>query len=109
MGDSYAGSGKGVGDNFTGRWKQGTHPGSRKITTRNRNVNGELKGKDLIGIPWMMAFAPEGGIVLDPFMGAGTSAIVAKKKNREYVGIELNPEYIAITEKRIYNHLGLFL
>ena len=41
------------------------------------------------------------GIVLDPFMGAGTVAVVAKKLGRDYVGIELNPEYIKIAEKRI--------
>lgn len=41
------------------------------------------------------------GIVLDPFMGAGTVAVVAKKLGRDYIGIELNPEYIKIAEKRI--------
>jgi len=43
------------------------------------------------------------GIVLDPFMGAGTVAVVAKKLGRDYIGIELNPEYIKIAEKRIAN------
>jgi len=41
------------------------------------------------------------GIVLDPFMGAGTTGMVAKQLGRNYVGIELNPEYIKIAEKRI--------
>ena len=41
------------------------------------------------------------GIVLDPFMGAGTTALVARKLGRNYVGIELNPEYIKIAEKRM--------
>lgn len=40
-------------------------------------------------------------IVLDPFMGSGTTAVVALKHNRNYIGIELNPEYIKIAEKRI--------
>ena len=57
LGDSYAGSGKGVGDNYTGRYKQGTHPGSRTTTTRTRNVSKTIKAKDLIGIPWAVAFA----------------------------------------------------
>jgi len=48
-----------------------------------------------------------GGIVLDPFMGAGTTGLVAKKLGRQYVGIELNPKYIEIAEKRIYNETGL--
>ena len=43
------------------------------------------------------------GIVLDPFMGAGTTAVVAKKLKRNWIGIELNPEYIKIAEKRIKN------
>lgn len=47
-------------------------------------------------------------IVLDPFMGSGTTAIVAKKLNRNYIGFELNPEYIKIAEKRLYNEIGIF-
>ena len=47
------------------------------------------------------AGCPEGGIVLDPFMGAGTTAVVARKLGRDYVGIELSKEYIKIAEKRL--------
>lgn len=47
------------------------------------------------------AGCPENGIVLDPFMGAGTTGVVALKLNRSYIGIELNPEYIELAEKRI--------
>jgi DNA modification methylase len=63
--------------------------------------------EDLI-VPCIKAGCPEGGIVLDPFMGAGTTGLVARKLNRNYVGIELNPEYIKIAEKRIFNEIGLF-
>jgi DNA modification methylase len=49
-----------------------------------------------------------GGVVLDPFMGAGTTALVARKLDRNFVGLELNPEYIAIAEKRLQKELGLF-
>ena len=41
------------------------------------------------------------GVVLDPFFGAGTTGLVATKLNREYIGIELNPEYIEIAKARI--------
>jgi len=41
------------------------------------------------------------GIVLDPFMGSGTTAVVAKKLGRNFIGIEINSEYIKIAEKRI--------
>ncbi|MDR1981509.1 MAG: site-specific DNA-methyltransferase [Tannerellaceae bacterium] len=53
------------------------------------------------------AGCPENGIVLDPFMGSGTTAIVARKLNRHYIGFELNPDYIEIADKRI-RELGFF-
>lgn len=55
------------------------------------------------------AGCPAGGIVLDPFMGAGTTALVARKLNRHYIGFELNPEYVAIAETRLKKTLGLFV
>jgi len=51
--------------------------------------------------PCILAGCPEGGVVLDPFMGAGTTAVVSIENNRNYVGIELNHEYIEIAEKRL--------
>ena len=42
-----------------------------------------------------------GGVVLDPFLGSGTTAAVAKQLGRHYIGIELNPEYCKLAEKRI--------
>jgi DNA modification methylase len=54
------------------------------------------------------AGCPEGGIVLDPFMGAGTTGLVARKLNRNYVGIELNPTYTEIAQRRIQSEIGLF-
>ena len=49
----------------------------------------------------LLAGCPEGGIVLDPFMGSGTTGMVAKQLGRHYVGIELNPEYTKLAEARI--------
>jgi DNA modification methylase len=51
--------------------------------------------------PCVLAGCPEGGTVLDPFTGSGTTAIVALENNRNFVGTELNPEYIKIAENRI--------
>lgn len=51
--------------------------------------------------PCIIAGCPQDGVVLDPFMGSGTTAVVAKQLFRHYIGIELNPEYIEIAEKRI--------
>lgn len=52
------------------------------------------------------AGCPEGGVILDPFMGAGTVGMVAKKLCRNYVGIELNPEYVTMAERRIDKECG---
>ena len=47
------------------------------------------------------AGCPEKGIVLDPFFGAGTTGLVAQELNRNWIGIELNKEYIKIAEDRL--------
>lgn len=44
--------------------------------------------------PCVMAGAPAGGVVLDPFNGAGTTGMVALQEGRRYIGIELNPTYL---------------
>jgi len=56
--------------------------------------------EDLIE-PMIKAGCPEKGVVLDPFMGAGTTALVALKQNKKFIGFELNKEYIDISMKRI--------
>lgn len=53
------------------------------------------------------ACCPKGGIVLDPFFGSGTTGIVAIKQNKNFVGIELNPEYIEIAKKRLKPFMNL--
>lgn len=49
----------------------------------------------------LLAGCPEGGIVLDPFFGSGTTGLVAKQLNRHYIGIELNPAYTEMAHNRI--------
>lgn len=49
----------------------------------------------------ILAGCPEGGIVLDPFMGSGTTAIVARRLSRKFIGIDLNPHYVKLAEDRI--------
>jgi len=51
--------------------------------------------------PCIMAGAPVGGIVLDPFMGSGTTAQVAQHLGRQYLGCELNLDYKPLQDKRI--------
>jgi len=55
---------------------------------------------DLI-TPCILAGCPEGGVVLDPFIGSGTTAQVAKYNGRKCVGIELNPEYCELIPNRV--------
>ena len=49
----------------------------------------------------LLAGCPQDGIVLDPFLGSGTTAAVGKQMGRHYIGIELNPDYCALAEQRI--------
>jgi DNA modification methylase len=51
--------------------------------------------------PCVLAGCPKWGVVFDPFTGSGTTAVVAMKNNRHYIGTELNPEYVKIAEERI--------
>jgi DNA modification methylase len=51
--------------------------------------------------PFVRAGCPDGGIVLDPFNGAGTTGLVALQNNKRYIGLELNQEYISMTVKRL--------
>lgn len=56
----------------------------------------------------ILAGCPEGGVVLDPFSGAGTTGLVALRLGRDYIGIELNPEYVKMSHQRIINDAPLF-
>jgi len=55
--------------------------------------------------PCILAGCPEGGVVLDPFMGSGTTGMVAAMHQRNFIGFELNPEYCKMAEKRIEPYL----
>ena len=46
----------------------------------------------------------EGEVVLDPFVGSGTTCIAAKLLNRNYIGMEMNDEYVVIAEERIKSY-----
>jgi DNA modification methylase len=57
--------------------------------------------------PCILAGCQPGGVVLDPFFGAGTTGIVALRLGRNFVGIELNPDYVEMAQRRIYGALGI--
>jgi site-specific DNA-methyltransferase (adenine-specific) len=52
------------------------------------------------------ASCPPGGLVLDPFMGSGTSAVAALSQGRRFAGFEINPDYFTIIERRVALSLG---
>ncbi len=49
----------------------------------------------------VLASSNPGDVVLDPFVGSGTTAVAAKRTGRRYVGIDLSPQYVALTRRRL--------
>ena len=56
---------------------------------------------DQIPLDFITCFCPPGGIVLDPFMGSGSTAVVALQLGRHYLGFEISEEYAALAQQRI--------
>lgn len=56
----------------------------------------------------IFSWSNEGDIILDPFMGSGTTAIVARALRRHYIGFEISEEYCAIAEKELNDYRSLF-
>ena len=92
---------------------------SGEITTRNKRSVWTVTTKPYKGAhfatfppdlitPCILAGAPVGGVVLDPFMGSGTTAAVAIANGRNYLGCELNSAYKELQDDRIRDaHLGI--
>ena len=159
IGDSYYNYRPGKGQGLV---KQSVSKTNQDLPTKCNRRGNKLKGykeKDLIGIPWLLAFAlrkdgwylrqdiiwskpnpmpesvrdrctksheyiflfahfavfpeelikpcilagsQEGDLILDPFMGSGTTAVAAKSLNRDYIGCELNQDYNKLITKRLY-------
>lgn len=96
-GNAYAYSGK---RNKRDVWTVCTKPDS--------NAHFAVYPEELIR-PCILAGCPKDGIVLDPFMGSGTTARVARKYGRNFIGYELNPDYIKIIEKKIIVEQDMFV
>lgn len=65
--------------------------------------------KPLTVMRQLVKIAPAGGVVLDPFMGAGTTGVAAVNEGRQFVGVEMVKEYQQIAERRIRESQGQFL
>ena len=57
--------------------------------------------------PCILAGSREGDVVLDPFIGSGTTAMVARQLGRRAIGIDLNSEYLAMARRRVGEQLAL--
>lgn len=56
----------------------------------------------------IQAGSRENDVILDPFMGAGTTGLAAALLNRNYIGFELNPDYASLAKRRIQLRMGMF-
>ena len=65
------------------------------------NTNHPTQKPEKLIAKLILASSNEGDVILDPFVGSGTTSVVAKKLNRNYIGIEREKEYAALTEKRL--------
>lgn len=86
-----------------GRQKEIDNPFQRGSSER-KNFHPTVKPTKLMGHLINMV-TPPGGIVLDPFMGSGSTGVAAKKLGFSFIGIEMNDEYMEIAERRIA-HVG---
>jgi site-specific DNA-methyltransferase (adenine-specific) len=50
---------------------------------------------------WLVTFAPEGGLVLDPFAGSATTGVACLQTGRRFIGVEVSPEYHRIAARRL--------
>ncbi len=87
-------------------------------TSRNRRSVWSVAAQPFLGAhfavfppkliePCVLAGSREGDTVLDPFAGSGTTGMVALRHNRNFIGIELNPEYAEMARKRIIDDAPL--
>ena len=91
-------SGNGKSDNYTVKEYRNKRSVWTVTTKPFKEAHFATFPPDLIK-PCILAGCPKNGIVLDPFMGSGTTGMVATQLQRNYIGFELNPDYIKISEK----------
>lgn len=82
--------------------------GSKAIPDRNAGPGHFATFPEELIIDCIKAGCPAGGVVLDPFMGSGTTAVVARSHGRNFIGCELNPDYITMANRRLDQALGMF-
>lgn len=76
-------------------------PGAYKFAAPSGNSRIHSTQKPIGLIKALMEIAPDGCIVLDPFMGSGTTAVAAVETGRRFIGFEMSPEYCALANERV--------
>jgi len=74
--------------------------GSPRADTKHQNFHPTVKPLKLMSYLIMLG-SREGDVILDPFLGSGTTAIAAKQLKRKYIGIEREQEYVEIAKARL--------
>lgn len=92
--------------NMTEKWKRGALKGKIPLdvwTTTASKFSGAhfATFPEQLCIKPILACCPPGGVVLDPFMGSGTTAVAAKRLGRDFIGCDLNPEYVSLSMSRV--------
>lgn len=88
---------------------------ARRFVMRPMNMDGGKQHptqKPVALMEWCLGFLPSAKIILDPFMGSGTTLVACAKMGREGIGIELDPEYFDMACRRVeqaYRQLDLFI
>src|SRR5699024_9576922 len=86
-------------ESLTGHGNLQNSKGMERFKTFNRNHHPTVKPTDLMA--WLVRLVtPEGGTVLDPFAGSGSTLVAAKREGFGFIGVELTEEYIPIIEAR---------
>ena len=97
-----------------GRWDQAFHPMGRNKRTVWDIPLGKFRGAHFAVFPeklvetCLLASTKPEDLVLDPFAGAGTTGVVAKKFNRAFTGVELSPEFAELARRRIHTAVGQY-
>ena len=106
-------SGKNGGNNnlHDARWDQAFHPRGRNKRTvwsvplsKFRQAHFAVFPEELVETA-ILAACPSAGVVLDPFLGSGTTAIVARKLGRKFIGIDCVEEYCQMARRRLEENL----
>lgn len=97
---------------FEMAWTNLDRPAKRFNAPVGRVEFGHPTQKPLPLMLWTLGFVPDGAVVLDPFMGSGTTGVACAKLGRRFIGIEIDERYFEIAVERVaksYEQPDLFV